>query len=67
MAQEAPFSGARNSGVGGRHGRIGIRKYTEPHTVLVTRFGPKREPAMFPNSAARSRLFERLMVLMWGR
>jgi acyl-CoA reductase-like NAD-dependent aldehyde dehydrogenase len=67
MAQEAPFSGARNSGVGGRHGKIGIRKYTEPQTVLVTRFGPKREPAMFPNSAARSRLFERLMVLMWGR
>jgi hypothetical protein len=22
---------------------------------------------MFPNSAARSRIFERLMVLMWGR
>jgi acyl-CoA reductase-like NAD-dependent aldehyde dehydrogenase len=67
MAQEAPFSGARSSGVGGRHGKIGIRKYCEPQTILVTRFGPKREPAMFPNSATRSRIFERLMVLMWGR
>jgi acyl-CoA reductase-like NAD-dependent aldehyde dehydrogenase len=67
MAQEAPFTGARNSGVGGRHGQIGIRKYSEPHTILVTRRAPSREPAMFPNRAWMSRMMERLMVLMWGR
>jgi acyl-CoA reductase-like NAD-dependent aldehyde dehydrogenase len=67
MAQEAPFTGARNSGVGGRHGQIGIRKYCEPHTILVTRRAPKKDLAMFPNKAGLSRMMERLMVLMWGR
>jgi acyl-CoA reductase-like NAD-dependent aldehyde dehydrogenase len=68
MAQEAPFGGARNSGMGGgRHGKAGIRKYCEPQTILTTRHGPKHEPAMFPNSALKSKIFERLMVLMWGR
>jgi acyl-CoA reductase-like NAD-dependent aldehyde dehydrogenase len=67
MAQEAPFGGAGSSGLGGRHGKTGIRKYCEPQTILTTRFGPKRDPAMFPNSATRSKIFERLMVLMWGR
>jgi acyl-CoA reductase-like NAD-dependent aldehyde dehydrogenase len=67
MAQEAPFTGARNSGVGGRHGQIGIRKYCEPHTILITRRAPKKDPAMFPNRAGLSRFLERAMVLMWGR
>jgi acyl-CoA reductase-like NAD-dependent aldehyde dehydrogenase len=67
MAQEAPFGGARSSGVGGRHGKIGIRKYCEPQTILTTRFGPKSDPSWFPNSAFRSRIFERLLVWMWGR
>jgi acyl-CoA reductase-like NAD-dependent aldehyde dehydrogenase len=67
MAQEAPFTGARSSGVGGRHGQIGIRKYCEPHTILVTRRAPSKDPAMFPNKAGKSRILERLMVLMWGR
>ncbi len=67
LAHEAPFGGTGESGVGHRHGPQGIRKYCSSQTILVTRFGPKKEPTMFPNSALRSKLFERLMVLMWGR
>jgi len=67
MAQEAPFGGANESGIGSRHGAHGIRKYTQQHTILVTRFAPKRELTFFPNAAGRSRMFERLMVLLWGR
>jgi acyl-CoA reductase-like NAD-dependent aldehyde dehydrogenase len=67
MAQEAPFTGARSSGVGGRHGQIGIRKYCEPHTILITRRAPKKDLGMFPNKARTSKMLERLMVLMWGR
>ena len=33
----------------------------------MTRFGAKREPTMFPNKRLTAKLFERLMVLMWGR
>jgi acyl-CoA reductase-like NAD-dependent aldehyde dehydrogenase len=67
LAQEAPFGGANESGVGVRHGAEGIRKYCASQTILVTRFGPKREPTMYPNRAWKTKVFERLMVLMWGR
>lgn len=66
LAQEAPFAGARQSGLGGRHGKQGIRKYCETHTILTSRFALTREPTMFPNSARRSQIFERLMVVLFG-
>jgi acyl-CoA reductase-like NAD-dependent aldehyde dehydrogenase len=67
MAQEAPFGGTGESGIGVRHGPEGIRKYCATHTILVTRFALKREPTMYPNRRWETKLFERLMVLMWGR
>ena len=67
LAMEAPFGGANESGLGARHGAPGIRKYCETQTILITRFGPKREPTMFPNKAGTARIFERLLVLMYGR
>jgi acyl-CoA reductase-like NAD-dependent aldehyde dehydrogenase len=67
LAQEAPFGGTNESGLGVRHGPQGIRKYCAQQTILLTRFGPKREPSMFPNKRLTSKLFEGLMVLMWGR
>jgi acyl-CoA reductase-like NAD-dependent aldehyde dehydrogenase len=67
LAQEAPFGGTNESGLGVRHGPQGIRKYASQQTIMVTRFGPKHEPTMFPNKRLTSKIFERLMVLMWGR
>ena len=67
LAQEAPFGGTGESGLGVRHGPQGIQKYASQQTILVTRFGAKREPTMFPNKRLTAKLFERLMVLMWGR
>jgi acyl-CoA reductase-like NAD-dependent aldehyde dehydrogenase len=67
LAQEAPFGGTNESGLGVRHGPQGIRKYCSQQTILITRFGPKREPTMFPNKRLTSKVLERLMVLMWGR
>jgi acyl-CoA reductase-like NAD-dependent aldehyde dehydrogenase len=67
LAHEAPFGGTNESGLGVRHGPQGIRKYCSQQTILITRFGPKREPTMFPNKRVTSKVFERLMVLMWGR
>ena len=42
-ATRAPMGGVKDSGLGRRHGREGILKYTEPQTVAVQRlhgFGP---------------------------
>jgi acyl-CoA reductase-like NAD-dependent aldehyde dehydrogenase len=67
LAQEAPFAGAKESGMGARHGSPGIRKYCRTQTILVTRFAPSKEPTMFPNSAKKAKLFDKAMVLMYGR
>ncbi len=67
LAMEAPFGGANESGLGARHGAPGIRKYCATQTILITRFGPKKEPTMFPNKASTAKIFERLLVAMWGR
>ncbi len=67
LAQEAPFGGTGQSGLGARHGADGIRKYCSRQTILVTRFAMSREPTMYPNSARKAKMFDRLMVAMWGR
>src|SRR2546421_7769663 len=66
-AQELPFGGWNESGIGVRHGAPGIRKYTKSHSVLVTRFAPSRDIHMYPYSPRTGKLLERLMVLLHGR
>jgi acyl-CoA reductase-like NAD-dependent aldehyde dehydrogenase len=63
----APFSGWKESGLGGRHGPAGIRKYCRQQTVLITRFAPRRDPFMFPRKLRQTRWLERLMVWAYGR
>ena len=65
-APDLPFGGWKESGIGVRHGAQGIRKYCKTHSVLVTRMAAKRELHHFPYSKSRSKLLERLMVLMHG-
>jgi acyl-CoA reductase-like NAD-dependent aldehyde dehydrogenase len=67
LAQEAPFAGMKGSGMGVRHGVAGIRKYTQPHTILLARFAPSKEPTMYPNSPRKAKLLERALVLLYGR
>jgi len=67
LAQEAPFGGLKDSGVGGRHGVSGIRKYCTAQTILVTRFAPKRELHFFPYSARTTKVLERGFALLYGR
>ncbi len=66
IGQEAPMGGAKESGLGARHGRQGIAKYTQAQTILVTRFVMRHELTMFPNTHLRSKLLEALMVVLWG-
>ena len=42
---DAPMGGVKSSGVGRRHGREGIVKYTEPQTVATQRVLPIAPPA----------------------
>ena len=64
---EAPFGGSRDSGVGARNGREGILKYTEPHTIMVTRLGLKKDIGWLPNSKRMTKLLERAFSRYYGR
>src|SRR3954469_8173213 len=66
-AQELPFGGVKESGIGVRHSGAGIRKYCNSHSILVTRFAMKRELYWFPFTKRSAKLLERAMVLMYGR
>jgi acyl-CoA reductase-like NAD-dependent aldehyde dehydrogenase len=63
----APFGGSAESGLGSRHGRDGILKYTEPHTILITRFAPKRDLGWFPTSKRVTTLLDRGLSRFYGR
>ena len=47
-ATAAPMGGRKDSGLGRRHGRDGIHKYTEPQTVAVQRLVPFGPPDGVP-------------------
>jgi acyl-CoA reductase-like NAD-dependent aldehyde dehydrogenase len=60
-AQEVPFGGWGDSGVGSRHGEAGIRKYTKPQTITITRLAQKREAHFYPYEKKRTQRLERLV------
>src|SRR4051795_7979719 len=66
-AQELPFGGVKESGIGVRHSAAGIRKYCHGQAILVTRFAMKRELYWFPFTKRNSKLLEKVLVLMYGR
>ncbi len=53
MALNLPMGGWKSSGIGTRHGANGIRKYCKTQSLLVTRFGPKRDRGCSPTRGAR--------------
>ena len=52
-AMGVPMGGWKQSGIGYRHGEYGIKKYCRPESIVVTRFGGKREPTWYPYTKAR--------------
>ena len=67
LALELPFGGAKESGLGARHGAAGIRKYCATQSLMVTRMGLKREANFLPYARWRSRAVEGLLVALYGR
>ena len=66
-AQELPFGGVGESGIGVRHGAAGIQKYCRTQSLMVTRFAGKKELYFFPYTPRRSKLLERVLVFLYGR
>jgi acyl-CoA reductase-like NAD-dependent aldehyde dehydrogenase len=64
VALELPMGGAKQSGVGSRHGAAGIRKYCQPQTIVVSRSFPKRDMHMFPYTAKTTKLIGSTLKLI---
>jgi acyl-CoA reductase-like NAD-dependent aldehyde dehydrogenase len=60
LASDVPMGGWKESGIGYRHGEPGIKKYCRTESIVITRFGGKREPTWYPYTKARRRLVARI-------
>jgi betaine-aldehyde dehydrogenase len=67
FATDVPMGGWKQSGIGFRHGEPGIKKYCRSESLVITRFGGKREPGWFPYSRSRRRLIAPLVRFMNAR
>jgi betaine-aldehyde dehydrogenase len=59
VLMDVPMGGWKESGIGFRHGEYGIKKYCRPESVIVARFGGKREPTWYPYTKSRRGLINR--------
>ena len=66
-ALELPMGGAKESGIGSRHGAGGIRKYTQTQSLLVSRLHPKRDMHMFPYTEKMTNRLGKLFGFLYGR
>ena len=65
---ELPMGGAKQSGLGSRHGAGGIRKYASQQAIVVTpRLALKREPHMYPYKSRTSKLLAGVFKFLYGR
>jgi acyl-CoA reductase-like NAD-dependent aldehyde dehydrogenase len=60
LASDVPMGGWKQSGIGYRHGEPGIKKYCRTESVVITRFGGKREPGWYPYTRGRRSLVARI-------
>ena len=67
FAFEIPIGGTKQSGLGARHGKVGIQKYAKRQNLVVTRFGLNRELYYFPYSKGAAKLTEWMIVALYGR
>jgi betaine-aldehyde dehydrogenase len=67
LASDVPMGGWKESGIGYRHGEPGIKKYCRTESVVITRFGAKREPTWYPYTRARRGLVGRIAQALNGR
>jgi len=61
LSSDVPFGGWKQSGIGSRHGEPGIKKYCRTESLVITRFGGKREPTWYPYTRGRRRFVGRIV------
>ncbi|HEV2769662.1 MAG TPA: aldehyde dehydrogenase family protein, partial [Solirubrobacteraceae bacterium] len=66
FATEIPIGGVKESGLGARHGAVGIQKYCLRQNVVTTRFALNRELYYFPYSRTTVKLVEWTIVALFG-
>ena len=67
---DAPFSGVKASGLGQRHGKAGLLKYTQVQVITEDKLGLKDEPNWYPYSNGRLRRLGSVIDVLgglWGR
>ena len=67
FAANVPMGGWKESGIGFRHGEYGIKKFCRPESIVITRFGGKREPLWYPYSEKRRNLLRRAARFLHSR
>jgi len=67
LASDVPFGGWKDSGIGYRHGEYGIKKFCRAESLVITRFGGKRELLWFPYTDKRRNLLQRVSRMFNAR
>jgi acyl-CoA reductase-like NAD-dependent aldehyde dehydrogenase len=67
LASDVPMGGWKESGIGFRHGEYGIKKFVRPESLVITRFGRKREPLYFPYTPERRTRLRRITTFFNAR
>ncbi|MGN6556769.1 MAG: aldehyde dehydrogenase family protein [Solirubrobacterales bacterium] len=67
FATDVPMGGWKQSGIGFRHGEPGIKKFCRSESLVITRFGGKREPTWYPYSKTRRRFLPALSRFFGAR
>jgi betaine-aldehyde dehydrogenase len=67
LATDVPMGGWKQSGIGYRHGEPGIKKFCRTESLVLTRFGGKREPSWYPYTSARRGLISRIARAFYAR
>jgi acyl-CoA reductase-like NAD-dependent aldehyde dehydrogenase len=62
---DAPMGGLKDSGFSRRHGPEGLRKFCRQQTIVIDRFGLKRDFPWFPASRKKTDQMRRLISLFW--
>ena len=62
---DTPMGGVKDSGFSRRHGAEGIRKYCYQKSIVIDRFGLKKEFPWFPSSRKKTAQMRRMISLFW--
>ena len=65
-AQEAPFGGRRQSGIGQVNSETGLRGFCHAQPIIVDRFGGRRAASAYPYSSKKDEGMQKMIRFLWG-